>query len=153
MPAQRRWRVLCKTLLSFSNWTVYIMQTTRNKVFWLESALSPLLVGSKCYQTPTRSSQISLFSKGFKGGDFSALLKQAGWQVRASCASTSDINEHLNSEDPGCLHMFGSRITLVNCLKKALGIDTARWFLLMGPTSSAEIFLALHFLYFSPFSC
>lgn len=36
------------------------------------------------------------------------------------------INEHLISEGPGCLHMSGSRITLVKSVKKALGIGAAQ---------------------------
>lgn len=69
------------------------MQTTGNtwtKCFGLSPLSLHCLLDAKCYPTLTRSSLISLFSRCFKGDDFSALLKQEGWQLRAPCASTSD---------------------------------------------------------------
>lgn len=90
---------------------------------------------------------INLFSRCFKD-DFSALLKQ---DDSTPCARASDTNEHLNSEGPGCLHLLRNRITAVNSMETILGMDTAQWFLLMGSSSSADIFPALLFLYFNPF--
>lgn len=92
---------------------------------------------------------LSLYSKCLND-DFSALLKQ---DDSTACARARAINEHLNSEGPGCLHLLSSRITNVNSLETILGTDAAQWLLLMGPSSSADTFLALLFLYFNLFSC
>lgn len=64
---------------------------------------------------------LSLYSKCFND-DFSALLKQDG---STACARARDINEHLNSEGPGCLYLLRSRITNVNSLETILGMDAA----------------------------
>lgn len=90
---------------------------------------------------------ISLFSRCSKD-DFSAPLKQDDSTTRARA---SDINEHLDSEGPGCLHLLRSRT--VNSMETIPGMEAAQWFLLMPPSSSADIFPALLFLYFNLFSC
>lgn len=132
--------------------TTYTMQTTGNA--WTKcSDLTPAslhhLLGMLSATKDPEEALISLFSRCFRG-DFFALLKQ---NDSTTCARASDINEHSNSEGSGCLHLLRSRLTTVNSMDTILGMEAAQWFLLMAPSSSAGIFLALLFLYFNLFSC